>query len=138
MGFDIRVEYRAGSLNKVADALSWREDETGLLCPISQPILSLFALVKAEIEETWELWDLRDQILQGIVTAPWAVHDGLILFHQRVFLLPTSPLISSMITSIPNATHEGIQKDFTTNSKGFLLEEMKTMIQNFANTYLVC
>lgn len=65
LGFDFSVDYRAGSLNKVADALSRRDKEVGVCYGLSAPYVAWFNAVKSEIEEEAILTTLRQQILNG-------------------------------------------------------------------------
>lgn len=68
LGFDFRVDYKAGSLNKVVGALSRgdeQDDHDGTLFVVSQPTPLLFADVKAKNENTPALLQLQDKILNG-------------------------------------------------------------------------
>lgn len=48
LGFDFRVDYKAGSLNQAADALSRRDEGSMLLCGLSTPHFDLLDNVRQE------------------------------------------------------------------------------------------
>ena len=61
-GYDFIVEYRPGRLNTVADALSRRVQPQMELSLLSGPSFQLFADLKAELESSTALRELRDHI----------------------------------------------------------------------------
>lgn len=109
MGFDFTVEYKAGKLNRAADALSRREESDPSLLAISVPTLPLLDAVRDEIAGSPELQDLLSKF-EAAPTPNWRVHNGLILYNDRVYLLPSSSLINLVIAALHNGTHEGIQR----------------------------
>ncbi|KAF2323490.1 hypothetical protein GH714_035719 [Hevea brasiliensis] len=98
--FDFRVEYKAGQLNKVADALSRRDEEIGNLFAISQPMVLLLDDIRSEIKNTDSLCQLRRQVEDGELGADWSVSNGLILYCHRIYLQSTSPLIHTIIGGV--------------------------------------
>ena len=62
LGFDFVVEYKPGSMNVVADALSRRDEGQGELLALSAPQFSLFDDIRQEINGDSALSQLRDAI----------------------------------------------------------------------------
>ena len=59
-GYDFTVEFRLGSLNMVADALSRRHDNDAAAHAISGPSFELFDELRREVQEIPDLRALRD------------------------------------------------------------------------------
>jgi len=67
LGFDFVVEYKPGSLNVVADALSRREEHSSELAALSAPRFEVFDQLRQEINGNSNLSALRDAIRGGTV-----------------------------------------------------------------------
>ena len=95
-GYDFTVEFRPGSLNTVADALSRRHDNDPAAHAISGPSFELFDELRREVQENPNLRALRDT---GVAQrgAPWRVVDGLILYDNRVFIPAESALVPQVL-----------------------------------------
>lgn len=75
MGFKFRIEYKTEASNRMADALSRREDDTAiisedlsLLVAVSQPILDILELLRVDVRTLPDLIELCSHIEAG--TAP--------------------------------------------------------------------
>ncbi|XP_068649557.1 uncharacterized protein [Aristolochia californica] len=77
MGFDFKVEYNPGCLNRGADALSRRDLLEPQLHAISQPQVLLLDSIQDDIQNHPELLDLYRKIEQGTVDHHWEIQDGL-------------------------------------------------------------
>lgn len=64
-GFDFKVEYRAGRLNTVADALSRRETTSGSVYTISTPTFQLYKDLQQDCASNQEFQLLHNQISIG-------------------------------------------------------------------------
>ena len=78
-GFDFRVEYKAGRLDRVTDALSRQDEKEGQLFAISYSQADIFDALKEEIEASEDLKQLRNNIAKGETGSEWVVRDELIL-----------------------------------------------------------
>jgi hypothetical protein len=72
-GFDFKVEYRAGRLNTVADALSRRETTSGSVYTISTPTFQLYKDLQQDCASNQEFQLLHNQISIGQQGAPWQI-----------------------------------------------------------------
>lgn len=138
LGFDFLVDYYTGSLNTVADALSRRDEAELVLCALSALLVMWFDEVRGEIQDNTKLTALREQIIAGQVDSRWSVHDGLILYKDRVYLLPMSPLISAMILGVHRGTHEGVLKTLNHVKANFYWKGMLRSIQDFIQACTTC
>jgi len=138
MGFDFAVEYRAGKHNTVADALSRCLEDQPSLTSISIPLLSLFNLIRLEIQKSDQLQLLLSNIQKEEAVGPWEYKDGLIFFKRRVYLLHTSHLVQSIISALHDSGHEGYQKTLHRVAQDFYWQGMKTSIQTFVRHCVVC
>jgi hypothetical protein len=92
-GYDFRVEYRAGRLNVVADALSRRHSEDLTLAVVSTPSFQFYDDLRREIDSSSELTALRQTISWGEHEKHWSVTDGLIRRDGKVLVPSSSPLL---------------------------------------------
>ncbi|XP_073050542.1 transposon Ty3-G Gag-Pol polyprotein isoform X1 [Primulina eburnea] len=138
LGFDFHVEYKAGSTNVVADALSRRDDAEGSLQVISLPQSAIFSTIREEHRDMAELQPLIQKIQQGEAIGPWEFRDGLIWYRQRIYLPKISPSIASIISGTHNANHEGFQKTVHRISRDFFWTGMKRQVQEYVATWLIC
>ncbi|KAL4579110.1 hypothetical protein LXL04_015245 [Taraxacum kok-saghyz] len=140
LGFDFTVEYRAGTLNRAADALSRRDAdvEEGELFLMSDLQPKIFDSLQAEIESDGDLLTLRDKISRGEEDSRWAVQDGLITYDGRVYLKTNSPLVDEVVSTVHNSAHEGVQKTMERIRSDFYWRGWKSTIQAFIKECVVC
>jgi hypothetical protein len=110
LGYDFSVEFHPGKMNIVADALSRREDDQGLLMALSSPSFTLFDTLRATMATDLALVELQQQQAAGDLTAPWGCTDGLLTYGGRIYILPTSPSLPTILGLAHDTGHEGIQK----------------------------
>lgn len=132
------MEYKAGALNTVADALSRRDMESDTLYAISSPSISLMDNIKDEVATSPTIQDIITKVSKGTESKDWAVRDGLLLYKNRVYLLPTSPLVPEIVSAIHNSTHEGIQEILVRVKADFYWQGMKATIHDFVKSCHVC
>lgn len=140
LGFDFQVEYRAGALNKAADALSRREEEIGVgeLFALSEVCIDIFSSLQQEIDTSADLQDLRQQIIGGTEATKWSVRDGLIFYNKRAYLQPTSPLVETVLSGIHDSAHEGTQKTMERIRRDFYWKGWKKTVQDYVRNCVVC
>ena len=106
-GFDFTIEYRRGTLNVVADALSRREMDYLVLHAITEPSFQLFDDLRRELQLDDDLRALHDSIVAKH-GEPWRLADGLIMRGARVFVPAMSlvlPPFSSWCTVLAMKAH---------------------------------
>ncbi|XP_068667710.1 uncharacterized protein [Aristolochia californica] len=108
MGFDFSVEYRAGKLNKVADALSRRFEHQQLIYAISQSCILILDKVRDAHATLPALQELHRKISNGEMDSKWSIQDSLICNKQRIYLLTKSELIRAILLAYYDSTHEGL------------------------------
>lgn len=94
LGFDFTGEYKPGSSNVVADALSRRNSpEDGTILVLSAPRFDVLdRLRQAQLTDP-ALIAIRDEILAGTRRSPWAVIDDMIHYTGRLYVPPASALL---------------------------------------------
>jgi hypothetical protein len=80
LGFNFSVEYKPGRTNVVADALSCRDIEQGVVHTLSSPNFDIMASIRKANIFDLALVALKDQITAGMLGEPWALTDGLVTF----------------------------------------------------------
>jgi hypothetical protein len=138
MGFDFRVEYKAGKLNRSADALSRRDEDDQSLMAISFPHADILEDIRKETETLPDLLQLRKNIEQGKLGPKWSIHDGLIFFKERIHMLPTSSLIPTILSAIHDMTHEGNVRTLHRIRRDFHWKDMKPTILEYVQNCSVC
>ncbi|WVZ93030.1 hypothetical protein U9M48_039053 [Paspalum notatum var. saurae] len=138
LSFDFTVEYKAGSANVVANALSRRDELSAQNMAISSPHFSLFDDLCRETEDPGELQSLWDAVARGEKSAPWTVSDGLVLFGGRLFIPAFSPLLQEVLRMAHGMGHEGVQKTLHRLRADFHIVNDKRTVQEFVRACETC
>lgn len=83
LGFDFMVEYKAGALNKVVDALSRRDIECNNMCAISQPQICLMDDICVEISHSDVMQGILHRISNGEAGKDRTTSKGILLYNGR-------------------------------------------------------
>jgi hypothetical protein len=79
LGFDFAVEYKPGTANVVADALSRRDtEEEGLLLSVSSPHFDFISRLRLVHDTDPALVALREEITDGARGAAWSLVDDMV------------------------------------------------------------
>ena len=138
MGFDFCVEYKAGHLNKAADALSRRPTMEESVYAISQPRVLLLDAIREETRTDASLQELVQQVLRHELDASWSIKDDLLIYKGRVYLLSSSQLISTILSGYHDNAHEGVQKTLQRIRQDFYWKGMKSIIKDYVAACPVC
>lgn len=138
LGFDFAVEYKPGSTNVVADALSRCDEHTTEAFLLSSPTFGLFDDLRREMATTPALISLTEDIRKGLKPPQWSLTEGLITFAGRVFVSSSSPLLPVILELAHDISHEGTQKMLARLRADFHIARDHTTVQEFVRACLVC
>jgi hypothetical protein len=138
LGFDFTVEYKAGRLNTIADALSRRDAEDTKLLALLGPRFDIIDRLRAAHDTDPALRALRDELLAGRRPAPWSLVDGLVAFSSRLYLPPDSALLQELVAAIHNDGHEGVQRTLHRIRRDFHSPNLRTVVQDFVRACVTC
>jgi hypothetical protein len=99
------VEYRQGTLNVVADALSHQHEDSMGIHVISSPSFVVYDALRAELQASPEALQWRAELAANTAPPGWTEVDDLLLFKGRV-LLPAA----SSLEQAHTMGHEGCEK----------------------------
>lgn len=158
MGYKFTIEYKKGSMNKAADALSRREEPlascavldataddatvvSASLSTLSQPFPDFLDELKAEITTLPDLVDLVQRITAGTAPPHVSMVGGLLYYDRRLFLSSASTLKSRLLHehhSTPMAGHPGWERTFRLLSAGFYWSTMRKDVRKFVEACETC
>jgi hypothetical protein len=114
LGYDFIIEYEPGALNTVADALSCRDTEedatSGAILAISAPRFDFIARLHDVQATDPALVALREELVDGSRSAPWALIDDLVTYEGRLYVPPASLLQQELLAAVHEDGHEGVQR----------------------------
>lgn len=143
MGYDYEIQYRSGSHNPAADALS-RLPEHGpsvsLLLSVTGPHFLTELHHQLEADSTYR--QRRDDIRNSPESHPdLSISGALILYRGRIWLPHNFPLIPTLLTEFhatPTGGHAGIAKTLARVSENFYWEGLRADVTQFVNKCVDC
>ena len=138
LGFDFAVEYKPGTANMVADALSRRDEHLAETLALSAPQFSLFDELRREVLTSPELTAIRDDIAKGSKPPAWVFTDGLITFKGRIFVSTSSPSLPAILELAHGLGHEGTQKTLSRLRADFHLARDRAVVQEHVRACFTC
>jgi hypothetical protein len=103
------VEYKAGSTNTVADALSRCDTDEPAILTISGPGFDFMDRLRQSHAIAPALVALKEELAVGQQPSSWSLIDGLVAFNGHLYVLPASRLLHELISAVHNDGHEGVQ-----------------------------
>ena len=82
--------------------------------------------------------NIVQKIQSGVAYSYWAFTNGLVMYKDWLYLPTVCSLIPSIISSIHNPTHEGIQKTMYRAQAGFHWQGMQASIRDFIQNCSIC
>ncbi|XP_042032533.1 uncharacterized protein LOC121779292 [Salvia splendens] len=164
MGYNFRIEYKKGALNRAADALSRREEpdpvsetqgaeeapaenaedqasDTACLTAVAHPTPKLLDALRRETASLPELRELATRIHSAEAPPQFAFADGLIYFNRRILVSQASKLRRLLMEehhSTPMAGHPGHERTFRLLAAGFFWPKMRKEVRKFVDACAVC
>ncbi|VFQ68537.1 unnamed protein product [Cuscuta campestris] len=136
MGFKFRIEYKTGTSNRAADALSRRDedDATVLFVATAQPLPLLLDSLRAENGALPDLQRLHAECEAGRAPSHISVQEGLLYYKRRLYVSPGSPLRDRILTefhSTPLAGHQGVERTFRRIAAVFYWPGLRREVRRF-------
>jgi hypothetical protein len=147
IGYDFVIEYKSGSTNYVADALSRLPDHTGhpeevSLSFISFPTPGWISDLKSSYSTDSETASILHSLQQGDPChRSFSLQQGLILRKGRLWLVKGSPFqhqVLEFIHSNPSVGHSGYHKTVHRATANFYWPGMRKDIKKFVRECSVC
>lgn len=161
MGYKFRIEYKKGTSNRAADALSRREEpsddgagcsadlETApaaeaenarvLLTAVSQPVPHLLDLLRRETASSPEMCELTKEIKEGRAPRHLSWVDGLVYYNRRIYVSPRSSARTPLLSEYHSSQADpGFERTLRRVSAEFYWPNMKKEVRRFVEACVVC
>jgi hypothetical protein len=109
LDFDFSVEYKASRTNTMIDALSQRDTDEPVIHAISGPGFDFVNRLRQAHATDPALVALKEELAAGQRLGSWSLLDGLVAFNGHLYILPASPLLHELISTMHDDGHEGVQ-----------------------------
>lgn len=140
IGFDMEIEYKIGSSNKVADALSRRDEAQ--LAALTIPYLAGWDKLQKEVESFPRLHDIKKRLEKGEKVSQQFVLVGRKLFHKGRICIPTTsswiPRLLEEFHATPMGGHSGAWRTYKRLSTNVYWPGMFKAVQDFMARCLIC
>jgi len=137
LGFDFAVEYKPGRANVVADALSHRDADTLSVHAVSAPSFDLLTAFRSAAATDDTLCKLRERLDNDELGEPWRVMDGLVTFHNRLYVPATFSQPPSILVAAHDDNHEGVQRTLHRLRRDFHVARACIAVQDFVRACIV-
>lgn len=97
LGYNFKIEYKAGHSNIAADALSRLPEEKLFELVASRPIPEFLVKLKEENMQLEDLQKLHKHLCEGKLNTDYTVKDGVLFYKKRYCLSPKSFLIPGIL-----------------------------------------
>jgi len=138
LGFDFSIEYKAGSTNTVADALSRHDTEEAVALAFSAPRFNFVDRLRQATSSDPALVALKDELTAGTRAAPWSLVDGLVAYKGCLYIPPASPLLREMLTVTHDDGHEGVHRTLHRLRRDFHSPNLRTLVQDYVRASITC
>lgn len=148
MGFKLRIEYKTGASNRVADALSRRDDDSSaaladlaLLVAVSQPVPDILEVLRVDVRTIPALIDICTQIEAGSAPPGISLHDGLLYRGRQIMVSADSAAKPALLYehhSTPAAGHPGVERTFRRLATSFYWPGMRRDVKDFVAACFEC
>jgi len=139
LGFDFSVEYRAGSANTVADALSRRDtDCRSAIMALSAPHFDFVNQLRLANASDPALIALHEEIRANQRQAPWAILDGMVTYQGRLYIPPGAPLLHELLQAVHGDGHEGVQRTLHRLRRDVHSPNLRQVVQDFVRACTTC
>jgi hypothetical protein len=138
LGFDFTIEYKSGSTNTVADALSHRDTEEGALLAILAPRFDFIDRLRHAQATEPALVAIHDEVRTGTRTAPWTVVDDMVTYGGHLYIPATSPLLQEIMEAVHEDGHEGVHRTLHRLRRDFHFPNMRHLVQEFVRSCPTC
>ncbi|XP_042032774.1 uncharacterized protein LOC121779504 [Salvia splendens] len=145
MGYKFTIEYKSGAANRVADALSRRDEEVdadaALLMAVAHPMPDILTLLRKETATSPDLCVPRRKIESGEAEPRYTFCDGLIYCGRRIYVSEKSPLRDALIYehhSTPQAGHPGFDRTLRRLATQFFWPRMRSDVKIFVAACVDC
>lgn len=142
MGFDFTIQYKPGNSNRVADALSRREEgEVELQALISQSGVD-WAAIHQQLAQDPYIQQLTQEVQEGVKPkVGFTVDQGHLLYKGRIVLPPDSPLVQDVLWAYhdsPIGGHSGEFKTYLRVAQEWYWLGMRKCITNYVRACPTC
>jgi len=143
LGFDYSIQYKTGSTNVVADALSRPFDfGDSHLFVLSMPrFLFLEELCKALLTSAEFVQLFKEVQNDSNVPAHYSIHRDLLLYKGKIWLNHDNPFIPVLLEEFHNtplSVHTGVAKTLSRLQHNFYWKGMREDVQNFVAHCATC
>jgi hypothetical protein len=144
LGYSFTVEYKKGSDNRVADALSrregWEEDSSIFL--LSIPAAAWVEDIKLEYQQDDRLKTILEKWnSNSLDLTKYSMHNGLLLYKGRILLGDNQQLKSQVLQFLhcdPMAGHSGYERTMQRARRDFYWKGMKKELKTYIRECSVC
>ncbi|KAK7247608.1 hypothetical protein RIF29_42494 [Crotalaria pallida] len=141
LGYEFDIVYKVGSTNKVADALSRKEEDRELQA-ISRPIWQDIDIIDEEVRKDPVLEKIREDLVKDANSHPYYTLEGDKLYYKgRLVLSSTSTWISKLFQefhSTPTGGHSGVYRTYRRMAQSLFWIGMKGAIATMVEACHIC
>ncbi|WVZ24397.1 hypothetical protein V8G54_002941 [Vigna mungo] len=142
LGFDYSIQYKAGKLNVVVDALSRPQDSSSNFLIFSMPNFTFLEELNKSLHANQNFSNFFKEVQQYPEDhLQYHIHDNLLLYKGKIWINNGNPFINILLTefhSTPLSGHMGITKTLAQLQENFFSHGMRNDVKHFVSSYSVC